>query len=228
MGGTTPADSGLHALVVESLGTAICSGALDADSMLVMTELTEQFAVSRSVIREALRVLRDKGLLSAKRRVGTKVSPIANWDILDKDVIRWRLAGDQRDDQIRELVELRVAIEPRAAFLAATHATVSQRAALRDLGRALDQAAGRADRNAILDLDLSFHNLVLESSGVQIFAQLGPLFIEMLTGRHQARSSAPIDVIASWHRIVGDAIGDGDAETAHTFTEKIAGEVVHP
>ncbi|MFE7514047.1 FadR/GntR family transcriptional regulator, partial [Streptomyces sp. NPDC057540] len=112
---------GLHGQLVQQLGQMIVSGDLGADRPLVPEEIGQRFEVSRTVVRESLRVLEAKGLVSARPNVGTRVRPVSDWNLLDPDIIEWRAFGPQRDDQRRELNELRWTIEPLAARLAAGH-----------------------------------------------------------------------------------------------------------
>ncbi len=104
---------GLHGQLVQQLGQMIVSGDLGADRPLVPEEIGQRFEVSRTVVRESLRVLEAKGLVSARPNVGTRVRPVSDWNLLDPDIIEWRAFGPQRDDQRRELQ--RAALDDRAA-----------------------------------------------------------------------------------------------------------------
>ena len=86
----------LHASLVQSLGLAIAEGRFPANSVLRLDELEAQHNVSRSVVREAARVLSSKGLLESRRRFGTVVQPEASWNLYDPEVIRWIFAQKQK------------------------------------------------------------------------------------------------------------------------------------
>ena len=78
--------------VVEALGQAIVTGTWDAAGAFpIEAELCARFGVSRSVVREAVKMLTAKGLLSARPRRGTVVEPEPHWNLLDPDVLRWLL-----------------------------------------------------------------------------------------------------------------------------------------
>ncbi len=88
--------------------------------------------MSRSVVREALRVLQSLGLVEPRQRVGTQVLGIGSWELLAPTVIRWRGASPAYFVQQRELLELRLGVEPVAATLAA--GTAAAQAVLDALG----------------------------------------------------------------------------------------------
>ena len=109
---------GLHGQVAHHIGRRIVSGEIAEGAFLPReTELSEEFAVSRQAIREGLKVLAAKGLVTSRRRAGTSVSPRKSWNLLDPDVIAWH--GEMPTGFHRELFEMRRLIEPAAAAYAA-------------------------------------------------------------------------------------------------------------
>src|SRR5688572_5540598 len=114
---------GLHGRVIDDLGRRIISGEFVAGAPLPgQEECCALLGVSRSVLREALRVLAAKGLVDARPKAGTFVRPRVAWNSLDPDVLDWRLATAEFDKVMDELYELRQMVEPTAAFLAASKA----------------------------------------------------------------------------------------------------------
>ena len=103
----TASHDGLHGSVLDALGQDIVSGATAVDSVLRIDQLDERFGVSRSVVREAVRVLSSMGLVETRRRLGVRVRPRSEWNVFDPRIIRWRLAGPDREDQLVSLGELR-------------------------------------------------------------------------------------------------------------------------
>ena len=81
----------LHSLALDHLGLMIGRGELAAGAQINPDEVCEQLSISRSVLREALRVLQDKGMVEARTRLGTRVLPDERWNLLDRDVILWRV-----------------------------------------------------------------------------------------------------------------------------------------
>src|SRR6478609_4510179 len=108
----------LHNSVVQRWGWDIVSGALPPGSRIVAEDAALHLGVSRTVVREAVRVLDSMGLLTVRRRVGITVLPPESWNPFDLNIIRWRLAGPDRLRHLQSLSELRSAVEPLAARLA--------------------------------------------------------------------------------------------------------------
>lgn len=217
----SPAD--LYSVLVENLGLAIAEGTLAPHSVLRLDELEAQHNVSRSVVREATRVLSSKGMLESRRRLGTVVQPEESWNLYDPQVIRWRLASSRRLEQLRSLNELRGAIEPQAARLAAERASWDAGSDLVALAARLWAAGQRGDRDEFLRLDIEFHAAVLHASGNAMFSQLNNLVSEVLTGRtqHGLTPHLPHHEALQLHVNVASAIQRGEADAAHAAMSRI-------
>jgi DNA-binding FadR family transcriptional regulator len=207
---------GLPGRLLADLGPAIASGEIPAGTVLRAEELEARYGVSRTVVREAVRILESMRMVTAKRRVGTTVQPKAHWDVFDPMVIRWRLAGADRPAQLRSLGALRLAVEPAAAALAARHATDDHRRELSALATELTVSARHADLTTFLQHDIDFHATVLRASGNEMFAHLGDTVGAVLTGRteHQLMPHRPEPYAVRLHREVAEAVCAGDAELA--------------
>ena len=213
----------LHSSLVENLGLAIAEGTLAPNSILRLDELEAQHKVSRSVIREATRVLSSMGMLESRRRLGTVVRPEASWNLYDPQVIRWRLASAKRLEQLRALNELRGAIEPQAARLAAERASLDQASELVSMAARLWAAGQRGDQDEFLRLDIEFHAAVLNASGNLMFSQLHKLVAEVLAGRtqHGLMPHLPDHEALQMHVDVASAIQHRDAGAAHAAMSRI-------
>lgn len=209
---------GLHAQVLEQLGLAVCGQDLATGTVMKIEDIERQYGVSRSVIREAVRVLESMGLVSSRRRVGVLVLPPSEWNLYDPQVIRWRLASRARITQLRSLTELRTAIEPEAARLAAIRSPLSNASNLMSLAGQLWAAGEAGDQELFLNLDIQFHSLVLASSGNEMFAKLNSLVTEVLAGRtnYGLMPTHPHKEALQLHVDVASAIQRGAPDSAQS------------
>ncbi|MGW3632145.1 FadR/GntR family transcriptional regulator [Streptomyces sp. NPDC005122] len=214
---------GLHGRVLDALGPAITAGEYPPGSVLRTDELAQRFEVSRSVMREAVRVLESMHLVESRRRVGVTVRPKAEWNVYDPQVIRWRLAGADRPHQLRSLTVLRSALEPVAAGLAARHATAAQCAELTECALGMVATSRGQQLEAYLVHDVAFHRVILNASGNEMFARLGDVVAEVLAGRthHEIMFEDPDPAAVTLHVRVAEAVREGDAVRAEKLTREI-------
>jgi DNA-binding FadR family transcriptional regulator len=207
---------GLHAHVLDTLGQRIVDGTLTAGTVLRPEDVAAEFGVSRSVVREALRVLQSLGLVVARQRVGTQVLSSATWELLAPSVIRWRGTSSAYFAQQRELLDLRLGVEPVAAALTADRGGDAAEAVL---AAALEMvaAADRGDGRAYLDADVRFHRALLTGSGNAVFAHFAGTVEALL----RTRTSESRDTITGWtaeaaarHEAVGRAVVGREARIA--------------
>jgi DNA-binding FadR family transcriptional regulator len=155
--------------LLDSLGKAIVTGQFDSHAFPTEADLARQYAVSRSVTREAVKMLTAKGLLTARPRTGTVVQPPGHWNLFDPDVLRWLLERKFSLELLRQFTELRIAIEPAASALAARAASTEEVAKIR-LGYERMEAAEATDDDP-LEADIAFHLAILRGSGNPFYAQ---------------------------------------------------------
>lgn len=212
----------VHEGAVSALAEWIVGGRQVAGSSLpTEPEICARLGISRTVVREAVKTLAAKGLVTSGPRVGTRVRPAAQWNLYDPDVIRWRLAAGVDRTFVRDVIELRLAIEPAAAGLAAIRAGEADRAALAAALDAMD--ASLTGRSSYLDADLAFHRAVLQATHNQFLIGIGPLveailrvsFASSVKSRESARSSLPL------HRGVMDRIASGAADAAEAAMREL-------
>ncbi|GAA4088084.1 FadR/GntR family transcriptional regulator [Streptomyces hundungensis] len=215
---------GLHTHVLESLGLAITAGEYPPGSVLRTDELAQRFDVSRTVVREVIRVLESMYLVESRRRVGVTVQPAEQWNVYDPQVIRWRLAGADRPRQLRSLTVLRSAVEPVAAGLAALRATPAQCADLTEQALGMVATSRGRQLEAYLVHDVAFHRIVLNASGNEMFARLGDVVAEVLAGRthHQVMFPDPDPAAVTLHVRVAEAVRARDTAEAERLTREIA------
>lgn len=225
-GSATP----LLASVLNNIGRRIISGELPEGRTFTLQDISDRFAISRTVARETMRALEQLGLVSSSRRVGITVLSRAHWAVFDPTVIDWRLETEhERPLQLRALTELRIAIEPIAAYNAATSATEEQRQELVELAATLRRLgdAGSGDTEAFLTSDLRFHTLLMESSGNDMFMALSPSLDSALRGRTQfgLQPKNPDEDGLAAHENLAQAIAEGRADDAESAARTILKEV---
>jgi GntR family galactonate operon transcriptional repressor len=170
--------------MVAALGAAIVRREIPPGSVLPPEhELEARYGAGRSVVREAVKTLAAKGLVSVRPRHGTHVRPVHDWTLLDRDVLGWMRTGDGLDrDILVALEETRSIIEPAAAALAAEraspedHARIAAALAAMEAGRTQPQAAIAADKSFHLAILDATHNPVLRSFRGAIDAILSAVF----------------------------------------------------
>ncbi|MGF0115862.1 FadR/GntR family transcriptional regulator [Promicromonospora sp. Marseille-Q5078] len=217
----------LHAAVLDSLGRAITSGDVAPGTPLTLDGIGSRHGVSRTVAREVMRMLEGLGMVRSRRRVGLVVLGMDEWNVLDPRVIRWRLQGPGRDAQLRSLTELRHAVEPLAAAGAARNATPQVRGELVDLARRMRTLGEAGDLTEFLALDVRMHELLLRSSGNEMFGPLADVVAEVLSGRTHLglMPASPVPEALDQHEAVARAVADGDPDAAEAAMSAIVGEV---
>ena len=219
---------GLHGQLVQQLGQMIVSGDLGADRPLVPEEIGQRFEVSRTVVRESLRVLEAKGLVSARPNVGTRVRPVSDWNLLDPDIIEWRAFGPQRDNQRRELSELRWTIEPLAARLAAVHGRDDVQQRLHDMVELMGHAMAQGDPLTFSRADSEFHSLLIQLAGNRMLEHLSGIVSSALqvSGGPVTGCDRPTESALTHHARIADALAAGDGGAAEAAMRQLL--TVHP
>jgi DNA-binding FadR family transcriptional regulator len=206
---------GIHGQVLDLLGRQIMAGELPPGSQLEPERLMDEHGVSRTVVREVLRVLTAKGLVDARPRRGTFVTERSTWNLLDADVMRWRSTDHADPNLVLELGDVREIIEPAAARLAAERRTGMQLAAVATAMARLD-AAATGDAVAHAKADLDFHRAVLEAAGNELLVRFAVILEPALLARdHLAFTHAADSGFLEQHRAVLDAIAEQEPERAH-------------
>ncbi len=218
----------LHDSLLTALGAGIVSGGYQAGGVLTLDGVSAEHGVSRSVAREAIRVLESMGMVASRRRVGITIQPSENWNVFDPRVIRWRLESEDRAAQLVSLSELRRGFEPAAAALAARRADPHQ---CRIMAAAVSDMVvhGRSgDLDAYLLADKIFHQTLLEASGNEMFRALNGVVAEVLTGRthHGMMPETPNPVAIELHDEVARAIRLRDDAAAERAMRAIIDEAV--
>jgi DNA-binding FadR family transcriptional regulator len=204
----------LHGKVVNEMGRRVVSGGYCAGALLPNEEqLCRELQVSRTALREAVKVLAAKGLLEPRPRIGTRVRPRDQWNLLDPDILAWRCATGADAEFLRHLTELREIIEPAAASLAATSRSQEQLAAI---ASALKDMRGAPAIAQWIEADLAFHTAILRATNNPLLMPLAAIIgsaLESLLGV-SARTAGDFKRALPDHQKVFDAIESGDAQSA--------------
>lgn len=204
------ASRGLHRRLVEELGAAIVGGQIVPGERVDVDLLEERHGVSRTVVREAIRVLATKGLVDARPKRGTYVLERDRWNMLDADVIGWRYGAELDTQFLGNLHEVRQIIEPAVARIAATRRTDED---LDRLRQALDDMAmATSDVEAAVDADVRFHHTLITATHNEMLEQLEIIIAVGLRTRDLVAMGAGIDAATDVprHKAIVDAVARGD------------------
>ena len=216
----TPAS--IHEQIVRHIGLSILRNELVPGQALPgELELCAQLAVSRPILREAMKVLADKGLVESRRKTGTCVRPREAWNLLDPDVLAWQCEAVPDETFLRNMGEIRLGIEPLAARLAALRATPEQLTALeiwyRRMQRALDE------NEAFISADLQFHNTILAAAHNELLQQMSSTINAALHASRVITTQLPGSSEASMplHQAVLEAIQNRNPAAAQKAMEEL-------
>ena len=208
--------------VTAAIGGDICGGRFAPGSVLPReSDLCATYGVSRTVIRESLKVLETKGLVRGRPRVGTLVCDRSEWNVLDAQILDWMGPGVLSAELLGSILEPRRTVEPAAAFLAAARATAQE---IADLERACDDmGAAEGDLEAFTAADARFHETLLKASHNQVFHQLSSIIHAALSYALHAsnRATERHDEALSVHRDLVDALRLRDGVRAEACSRHI-------
>jgi DNA-binding FadR family transcriptional regulator len=208
-------ERGLHGRIVHTLGRRILSGELKPGHVFDLAEVERDFGVSRTAVREAMKVLAAKGLVESRPKIGTRVRSRHDWNLLDPDVLAWQFEAGLSARFLQDTLELRGLIEPGAARLAALRATDEE---IEQLAEACEQMADAAvgDLDTWLEPDLRFHALLLQASHNELLEHMSVLVGSVLRLLFTFSSRPPQTFVRATplHSAIVDAIRDRDPDAA--------------
>jgi GntR family galactonate operon transcriptional repressor len=204
---------------VHELGSRIVRGDVKpGDTLPNEAELGRELGASRSVVREAVKSLASKGLIGPRTRVGTKVLPSTQWNLLDLDVLGWRYGAMPPMQFFRELSEIRRMIEPEAASLAAERAQANDLAVMTKAYQ--DMVAAESSSEAAIDADIRFHRSILQAAHNALILQMGGLIGVGLMVSFEI-SSRSFETFLPQHKQVLDAIASRDPKLARATMDHL-------
>jgi DNA-binding FadR family transcriptional regulator len=215
-----------HDIIARAIGTEILTGTYAPGANLPLeASLMKRFGVSRTVLREVMKTLSAKGLVVLKTRVGTRVLNSSSWNLFDAELLGWRVDVGIDDEFRRSLLEIRLAVEPSAASLAAERRLESHVAQLRDCVRRMAGSLG--DRDKFAEADLEFHQLIGVASGNPLMRSLAAVIEAALFASFSQNSPVddPADLkeTSATHGAVVEAIAAGKSARARDAMVAVIG-----
>ncbi len=206
--------------LVHELGKAILQGKYTDNKLPSETDIAKEYDISRTATREAIKMLTAKGLISSRPRKGINIQEIKHWNLFDSDVLRWVLLGQPDLYMLRHFLDVRLAIEPAAASLAAKYASDDEIIAIEtSLSKLKFEGSGYDDTH---QADIDFHQSILFASNNPFFIQL-QTFVEtaLKVNLHfTKRADAVSEKEYQEHVDIFNCIKTGDEQGAFETTAK--------
>lgn len=200
--------------VAGAIGRRIVSGRYPpGETLPTEPKIQQEFGVSRTAVREAIRLLSAKGLTASRPKIGTRVRPTVDWNMLDPEVLRWQVDQNPTEQFIHDLFEMREIIEPAASSRAAERASEQQ---LDVLGAAMDGIQNEARGSPeLIKADIEFHMTILESSRNPMLRSVGAMIQSALSITFSLgwRTAMRDDAVIQ-HRAIYDAIRERNPDEA--------------
>ena len=182
--------TGLRQRTVESIGYRIIDGTYPPGHRFANQDtLSAELGVSRTVVREALGLLRDKGLIESRPKAGTIVAEGRSWDLLDPDVLRWSIASRFAPTTLSHVAEVRRIIEPAAASLAARRRSDEAAEEIVRLYGAMSDVVD--DYARYIEADLAFHDAVFRAAANPVLARMAEMIRVALEESRQLTVHVP-------------------------------------
>lgn len=213
MTGRTFSTRSLHGRIAHHLGLRIVQGYYAEGDVFPSEEVfSTQLGISRTALREGIKVLAAKRLVDSRPKTGTRVRPRSEWSLLDPDVLAWQFTARPTTDLVRDVYELRRMFEGTAVTYAAQRRTDADIAAM----RAAYEAMAASTHGEHFEPDIAFHKAILAATHNELLRDFGSLIDIVLTsgikltgaGRH------PFSEAMAEHKAVMDAIVAQDAAAA--------------
>lgn len=225
----------LREQVLNAIGGRIISGELSPGDVLPKEDtLSEQYEVSRTVIREAVKGLAARGLVESRPKVGTIIKSRDDWQMLDPSVLEWVASSSSEKEFMLRLAEVRLAIEPGMAGIAARNASSED---IEKISAAYEQLeAAQGDEDAWAKADLAFHTSIVDACKNEFLTYIVSAIRKPLYSRRRINASlasllGPDDVVEPYesvrdevlsrHRAIFEAIQQRDDEAAELATDRM-------
>lgn len=217
------AQRNLSYLLAEKIGQRILSGEYPSGSILPgELELGEIYGVSRTAVREAVKMLAAKGMLLPRPRIGTRVMPSSSWNFLDQELLTWWLTRENFEHVKDHFLVLRNALEPQACLLTALHASDTDKAAINNLMHEMRELNSHFDRERWIRVDVQFHQQIYKASANPFLTLFSNLFNSVYQSYFRSVTGNEV-VKLEQHQAIVDAILAGDAHGAYVACQGLLG-----
>lgn len=218
----------LSTQVAREIGTLVVSGNYAPGDLIEdETALADRYQVSRSVIRDAVKILVGKGLLEVRRGIGTRVRPRAKWGLLDDDVMAWSQSAPPNPETLRQLMDVRRIFEPKAARWAAERGSDEAHEKIRLAIERMEHEKGSVED--FVNADAVFHRSILRATDNEFLAALEGVIFSALLSSIRLTNKDPRDNEGSipYHREVYEAIAARDGVKAQKVMEDLLADAAH-
>jgi DNA-binding FadR family transcriptional regulator len=210
----TSNDRNLHRKVAQSIGNQILTGVYAPGAILPNeADWCKIYGASRTTVREAVKTLNAKGLLKSRTKIGSRVEPRANWNILDRDVLGWHIAAMDPQEFFASVQQVRKILEPEIAALAAVNRSPAQ---LRTITVAFEDMVKAKSGHASVEPDVRFHLSLLAATNNALLSPFGIMIEKALSSMFEFTSTnnAKRDVFIPRHEAILKAVAKGNAAAA--------------
>lgn len=186
-------------------------------------ELGEQFGVSRTAVREAVKTLTAKGMVLPRPRIGTRVMPRSHWNFLDKELLSWWMTVEDFNNVVNDFLVMRQSLEPQACALAARHGSESQKRELKATLEEMVSLKAQFDRERWVEADMAYHEKIYEMSGNPFMTSFASLFRSIYYTYFSAITHNEV-IQLELHQAIVEAILTGKCGTAFAACQTLLQE----
>ena len=222
----------LYEYVVEEIGVRIIKGEYKPGDTLPNEEtLCMQFDVSRGALREATKLLAQKGLIRVRPKTGTVVQPPQEWNLFDAEILLWKLETGDKLDFLKKVTEVRRIVESQAVKFTAKRADDADIKSIRNCYYKMEKALNvesEYDYETYLQLDMAFHIQILNACHNELLAKIGHTMRQAVVAARKADIKdfeIQRDSLV-YHLQMIDAISKGDPEAAYQASENMFDQVL--
>lgn len=211
----SPNKANLHDIVARNIGSGILAGTYPPGALLPNeAEWTKIFGASRTAVREAIKTLSAKGLILSRPKIGSRVQPRSNWNMLDRDVLDWHDAASDKSSFLNEIQEARRLFEPGIAKLAANKRTEAQ---LQRLQSALTIMKTAHVQSEIVAADTEFHEALIAAANNDLITPFGIIIEKSLHSLFDftTRRNPHYSIALKLHEAIVEAVAKSDGPAAY-------------